>query len=379
VIATPPLGAEIQPMHGLTVRRNTLNEFLVLRIHYEADPNKRGQWKYRASPKYGGLKSWRWRREMEIDWDAQAGKLVFEMWNRHEHGIRPRSIPEHWPRWLMIDPGWRNPTSMVWMAVDTDTEPNEFGFLPVHFYREFYKPKHSPAFCAAIASEWSFTATDELGKQTWEWIEAIILDPAAKQETQGAVDGENTNEIAETFMSRFEAKLAEIGWAVPVETGNNFKDEAIDEIITRLGAYWISGPGGIPLYDEQNNFREATLEEIAAGAYRVEPTLFFHECCIDGMREMGKYRWRDWAASDVAERHNDPERPIDKDDHTVTNVIRAINTLRSLRTEGGPDLSEYEGRSKPRRWVPDAEVIETRHKQLASRHRLRIRKRRRDA
>jgi hypothetical protein len=373
LLRLPVEGEEIQPQEGLRAWRNAGNGFLVVQIHYTASAARRGDWKYRAAPKYGGLKSWRWRKEMEIDWEAQSGALVFEAWDPRVHHIQPFTIPEHWPRWLLIDPGWRNPTAMDWMAVDTDTPPNAFGFRPVHIYREFYRPKHSAEFIATVASEWSRTVLDDRGRPDWEWVEAIVLDPMAKQEHQSAADGEDVNAVAETFLSKFEAKILELGWTVQVETGNNLKDAAIEETIARLGCFWI-GPDGLPLYDETNQFRDPTLVEIAAGAEKILPTLFFHRSVVDGAREMAKYRWRDWAASEVRGRHNEQERPVDKDDHAITNLIRGVNLLRAARVEGEPDLSALDRRDRPRPWRPDEEVLETHHRRLAGRHRKRLRR-----
>src|SRR5690606_29935133 len=99
-VELPAPGREIQPLPGLRVWRNALNGFVVIRTHYTADPARRGDWRLRNSPKYGGLRSWRWRKEQEIDPDAAAGRLVFEQYNPDVHVILPFTPPDHWPRWL---------------------------------------------------------------------------------------------------------------------------------------------------------------------------------------------------------------------------------------------------------------------------------------
>lgn len=374
MIALPAPGETINPQEGMTVWRNAINGFVVVRTHYTVDPSRRGNWRYHASAKYGGLRSWRWRKEQEIDWEAQAGKLVFEQWDPDTHVIRPFLIPDSWPKWILFDPGWTNPSSIVWMAVDTDAEPNEYGFLPVHLYREFYKPKYSPGACAIVCAEYSLTREDAEGNPTREWIEEIVLDPMAKQEHQGAAQGDKVGEGAETTLEKFIAKIDELRWDVPVSTGNNSKQEAIEEIVARLGCYWV-GPDGLPLYDAEDNYREPTLEEIAGGATEIKPTLFFHAAVLDGAREMAKYRWREWASGDVQERHNSPESPVDKDDHTITNLIRFMNLLRGLRKEEGADLSDFEPRRKPKQWRPMDEVMEEHHRTLAGRYRKELRAR----
>src|SRR5690606_28542485 len=186
-------------------------------------------------------------------------------------------------------------------------------------------------------------------------------------------DPENVNVRAATVIEQFEEQVRDLGWDVPVETGNNDKGPAIEEMIERLGCYWIDADG-IPLFDEDDNFREPTLAELADGATRVPPTLFFHQTVVDGAREMAKYKWKDWASAQVAERHNAPETPVDKDDHTITNLIRFMNRLREFRPEGGIDLEEFQGRRKPREWKPIDQAARERHERAAARYRKRLRK-----
>ncbi len=381
-IPTPRVGQEIQPMQGMRVWRNPDNEFVVARVHYEADPARRGDWKYRASPKYGGLKSWRWRKEQEIDWHAQSGALVFELWNPDTHILaRPFEIPEHWPRWALIDPGWRNPTSIDWVAIDIDAEPNLFGYLPIHVYREFYRSRHSTQAFTAIMSEWSKTRLDpddEDDLLTWEWIEEVIIDPMAKQEHQAAAKPANVTEPAETVYQQVVDALESYGWDVPIDTGNNEKPQATEELIARIGRFWV-GPNDVPLYDEDDRFREPTEQEKEDGAALITPTLFFHPTCVEGPREMSKYRFRDWASNEVADRHNLKEQPIDKDDHAITNLIRLVNRLRDFRDVDGVDLGEFTPRRRPARWKPVDEVLAERHRTLAGRYRKRIARARKEA
>jgi hypothetical protein len=363
----------------MRVWRNAANGFIVAEVHYSADPGKRGDWKHQESPKYGGLRSWRWRKEQEIDWEAQRGSLVFENWNRDQHFITPFVPPEHWPRWIMFDPGWRNPASMVWMAIDIDAEPNLLGYRPIHLYREFYKAHRSSESCALIAFDWSTVGFDMIGNAEHEWIQEIVIDPAARQEHQSASASGQVNDSADTVLQQFIRKIEELGWDVPIDTGINDKKESVDEIIARLGTYWI-GPDGIPLYDASDKFREPEESELAAGGVTlVAPTLFFHACCLEGAREMAKYRWRDWASTEVAERHNVQESPMDKDDHTITNLIRFINLMRGLRDDSGIDLSAFEPRQEPKPLPSPDEILERQHRTRARDFRKQAVRRRRMA
>jgi len=370
-VELPATGREIQPLPGLRVWRNALNGFVVIRTHYTADPARRGDWRLRNSPKYGGLKSWRWRKEQEIDPDAQAGRLVFEQYDPEVHRILPFTPPDHWPRWLLFDPGWTNPADLLWVAVDVDTPPNMYGYQPLHVYREFQGSKRSGQTCAVIAYEWSKLPADQSGRTKMEPVEEIIVDPAAKQEHQSAASPDNVNESAATVLEKFEERIAELGWDVPVDVGNNAKDAAIEELIARFGCYWLDG-AGVPLYDQDDNFREPTEQEIADGAEWVRPTIYIHENCQEVHREIVRYRWRDWASNEVAERHNLPEKPIDKDDHAITNLIRLVNRLRELRDEHGTDLAEFTTRHQRREWKPPEQIQEELFRTRAGRYRRRL-------
>lgn len=317
-------------MEGLRVWHNAGNGFLVIETHYTADPARRGDWKYRASPKYGGLSSWRWRKEQEIDWHARAGKLVFDNFDLDLHELTVAfEPPPHWPRWILVDPGWTNPTSVVWVAVDVDSDPSPAGYRPVHVYREFYERRRGAKDVAWYAHEMS-SPTNLLGERELEAVEQIIVDPGAKQEHQSAASPEKVDEGAEHVFEQLQEAILELGWDVPVVTGNNHKNESIVEIVERLAGYWVNHEG-IPLYDDTDSFRPATDEEILAGAHVVEPTLFFHPCCKQTVREMQRYTWAEWASSEVRNRRNAPEKPVDKDDHSITNLIRFMNELRRLR------------------------------------------------
>lgn len=376
-VPTPPAGGQIRPMEGLRVWHNAQNGFLVAETHYTADPDRRGDWRLRASPKYGGLNSWRWQKEQEINWHAKAGKLVFDNFDLDLHELAVAFEPPlNWPRWILIDPGWTNPTSVVWVAMDIDSEPNELGYLPLHVYREFYERRRGAKDVAWFCHEMS-TQANALGIRELEPIEKVIVDPGAKQEHQSAAAPEKVDESASTVFEQLEEAFLDLGWDVPVETGNNHKNEAIVEIVERLAGYWVSAEN-VPLYDESQKFREATEEEILAGAYVVQPTMFFHPTTRNTVREMQRYTWAQWASSEVRNRRNDPEKPIDKDDHSVTNLIRFTNELRQMRAREGDlpgeqraDLDGFESRFTRRVVLPADEVAKRRHEGLAGRFRAR--------
>jgi len=377
-VPTPRQGEMIRPMPGIRAWRNAGNQFLVVEVHYTADPARRGDWRLKAAPKYGGLRSWRWRKEQEIDWTARSGRLVFENWDEKLHVPRLAfPIPEHWPRWLLVDPGWTNPTSVLWAAVDIDTDPSPWGYLPVHVYREFYERRRNAHAIAHFMHDMS-SPPGRNGERALETIEEVIVDPQAKQEHQSASSPEQTDEGAENVLDQLEEAVLALGWDVPVRTGNNHKEEAIVEMIARLANYWVDH-NGVPLYDETDSYRRPTDEEILEGAYLARPTLFVHPTCPHTILEMRKYVWAVWASADVSARRNEPEKPMDKDDHSITNLIRFVNELRRLRGDTGDvadpelrDLEAFAPRVTRRQVVPADEVARRAHEQRAARYRRRV-------
>jgi hypothetical protein len=98
-------------------------------VHYSADPDKnattpRGkEWLVAASEGYpGGMGSQKWRQEMEIDWEAAGGELVFPFLELYESKVvcRPFEVPESWALYASFDYGHRNPSAFVVMAIDHD-------------------------------------------------------------------------------------------------------------------------------------------------------------------------------------------------------------------------------------------------------------------
>ena len=78
----------------------------VLRVHYSADDSKdtdepRGRdWMSKALVGYpGGRTGAKWRREMEIDFNAQGGQLVFPHMEQHKQRIQIanwNTVPDEW-------------------------------------------------------------------------------------------------------------------------------------------------------------------------------------------------------------------------------------------------------------------------------------------
>ena len=100
----------------------------VVKVHYSADPDKDvttpegKKWMAKALLGYpGGLEGAKWRREMEIDFNAQGGQLVFPQMEEHRDRIliSPiKEIPDKWKLYGGFDYAGRGTTAFVVIAHD---------------------------------------------------------------------------------------------------------------------------------------------------------------------------------------------------------------------------------------------------------------------
>ena len=102
----------------------------VVRVHYSADEHKRpgtpagDQWMAQALSGYpGGVKSPRWKKEMEIDYGAMGGTKLFpewEQWSNNGRIVIPPFDPQGYRLYASYDHGWRNPLSYHVHGVNGD-------------------------------------------------------------------------------------------------------------------------------------------------------------------------------------------------------------------------------------------------------------------
>lgn len=116
------------PLRGIDHYRTKMG-LHVVRVHYTADPEKDPanphgkKWFDEAIVGYpGGTQCSAWREEMEIDWDAAGGELVFPVLQELSGKIicDPFEIPTDWKVFGSFDYGHRNPASFHIYAMDFD-------------------------------------------------------------------------------------------------------------------------------------------------------------------------------------------------------------------------------------------------------------------
>ncbi len=129
-------------MEGVKERKLS-TDFTHLRIHYLADPLKRGDWSDRHSVRYFGKESPRWRREQEIDYRAYSGQRIWPMLSTSLHNVNIDI--SKLTLYRVIDQGIRHPFVCLWVAVNAQKDR--------HVYREYYSTDRSIAMnCRTVLS-----------------------------------------------------------------------------------------------------------------------------------------------------------------------------------------------------------------------------------
>jgi len=127
------LDAPFPVIDGMRAWKNAKNEFVVVACHYTSDPDKRSdEWYTKAT---SGLRDDQVEREYEINFESKAGTKAFPFLENNEKIYRrdpPFPIPSHWKIIVSMDYGARNPTAILWHAID---EHRRFWT-----FDEFYKP-----------------------------------------------------------------------------------------------------------------------------------------------------------------------------------------------------------------------------------------------
>lgn len=105
---------------GLTRRRLSRNRFVVLRLHYTADPEKRTP-EWIASARAGTPEA-DWQQEMEINYAAKSGAPALPQYMLYRDRLQYRDfeIPAWWPRIACADYGFRSPYACYFIAIAPD-------------------------------------------------------------------------------------------------------------------------------------------------------------------------------------------------------------------------------------------------------------------
>ncbi|MCE1246002.1 MAG: hypothetical protein LWY06_05110 [Firmicutes bacterium] len=251
------MNTDNQPVKGLAERR-CRNGFYVAQLHYTAEPGRdpstpQGLVWYENARR--GMPEASWRKEYEIDWFARSGQLVYPLFRRDVHVVEPFAIPSHWTRYMSVDPGLRNPTAVLWAAVDNENS--------LFFYDEYYVPEKLIAdHCRAIKA-----------KEMGIYISRRLIDPSASN--RSIVNGASARD-------EYAAK------GIVCSPAKNDLEVGIDRVGRYLSIDPVSG----------------------------KPGAFFFSCLVNTINEISNYRWEELEPGGE-EKRDLPEKPVKRQDHLM--------------------------------------------------------------
>lgn len=173
----------------------------LIRIHYSADPNKdpdtpKGtEWLATELQGYRGKTDPRWRKEMEIDFSAHGGQLLFPYLLEHEKAIfvRPYNI-DGLRLAAGLDYGTRNPSAFEVLAKGNDQD--------IQVVWEYYEPpKRKDETDEAVRARKGYKSLTAAIKKCpyFDSKLPILADPSLWNKTQEAANSKEITSVAELF------------------------------------------------------------------------------------------------------------------------------------------------------------------------------------
>lgn len=136
-----------------------------------------------------------YRRYVENSWDVTEG-LVYDEFDVAKHVVEPFDIPPTWERGFVLDHGFRNPTAVLWYAIDYDGtiflyDEHYQTEKPISFHadaiktRGIYSGIADPSIFSKTQSRAGsgdiFSIADEYGDA------GVSLSPALREEERGRI------------------------------------------------------------------------------------------------------------------------------------------------------------------------------------------------
>ena len=275
-------------MRGVT-DRITKDGIRVVREHYSADDGKCDvtpegkKWLQGELLGYpGGANGAKWKREMEIDFEATGGELVFQMLERSKDRIlidpNVTKIPSHWKLYGGFDYAGRGMTAFVVNAWDKKQDD----YYTIH---EFYKKN----------SGYIQTADHIKNCEYYNQLEWIVADPSMWTRTQERSGQTDLVSMAQLF--------SEVG--VHFIKGVRGGDTEFAELAN--SKFW-----GMLNYDDKSGPKNI----MNVNKHKTQPKWRIWKTCPNLWWELTKWRYNEWANSTGVNK-NPKETMTDKDNHLI--------------------------------------------------------------
>ena len=249
----------------------------VLKVHYSADEDKdvstpKGkEWMAKALLGYpGGMIGAKWRREMEIDFNAQGGQLVFQQMDEHRERIlipTMDKIPDDWRLYGGFDYAGRGTTAFIVIAHDRKNDD----YYCIHEY--YMKNAGYVATCDHIKDY-----------KLYDMFDWIVADPSM--------------------------------WAKTQERAGVTELVSMAQLFSEQGVHFIKGSrGGDTEFAELINEQMWGKMNAKKGVHN-NPRYRIFANCTNHWSEMSQWRYSEWANA-TGQYKNVKETMIDKNNHSI--------------------------------------------------------------
>ena len=216
---------------------------------------------------------------------------IYKTWSRDVHVVPSFIPPASWPRFSVVDFGTRNPTGILWAALDPADDV-------LHVHRVSYEAEQT--------QEWQARRHIALTDSETEVLRKRWLDELGKDE-----DDLDAQEAAE-----LEAITADPLWTVadPADRGARmtWQRQGVRTVPARKGKGSVRA--GISAVAER-------LEPDAEG----KPHLVVHDNCVPLMNEFEGYVWK------TSRTNADmPDEPLEKDDHLLDGLRYLVTRIAQM-------------------------------------------------
>ncbi len=218
-------------------------------------------------------------RSMPLEWQKRfvdasfetAAGMIWPEWSRHVH-VYPHTVelPYQWKRFESLDHGRRNPTCVLWWAIDPDSN--------LWVQDEYYSP--------GLVSQHAAAIKVTRGRIGWTY-HAISADPNC------FVHGPDGRSVTDLYRDE---GVPLVHAAANVAAGIL----RVSEFLTRTR--------GVPFPEPHPLAGQLGPDGLGA------PRLFVSDGCQNLIREIADYRWKDLSPTQEKDR-DQPEEPRKKDDH----------------------------------------------------------------
>jgi hypothetical protein len=197
-----------QIMPGISTWTNQYN-IDIFRLHYSADPEKDADWVAREKARCTSMDLW--QQELEIDFYATEGSLLYHMVEAATV-IPEVPLPQDWTRWMALDTHPVKPHAALWGAVSPHGD--------LHIYREFWPSKVYNRVGQVPDDENQYTIREFV--KCLKYLESkdnplnygqdeVIFERVIDYAARGFGKGTNDAPTQSNFQKRFEDEMRDLG------------------------------------------------------------------------------------------------------------------------------------------------------------------------